>query len=111
MLARRHFVVGIFHTDPHILHGKYRLTPQVGGTVYGKAVKVAALVQDVRCLVIGKIEIFQFRTNVHSITLIADLFEGSLQDITGITLIRCAVRIQNVADHPCNRPFRRTPGN
>jgi len=111
VLAWRHLVVAVFDADPHLLEGEDGLAAEVRPAVDGKAVEITARIEDLGGAFIRKIEILEFGTHIEGVALLGGPGEHAFEDVSGVTLVGRAVRVQDVTEHPRHRPVAGTPGD
>ncbi len=109
VLAGGNLVVTVLNLYSHLLQGENGISPQGSSRIQGRSVKISSPINNLRGFVVFKIEIFQFRTCIEGIALFSRFCQNTLEHIPRISLIGAAIRLQDIAEHPGNRSFFRSP--
>ncbi len=99
VLAGGDLVVAGLDGDAHLLQGEHGLPAQVAGRVQGCHVEVAALVQGLRALRIGEVEVLQLRPHVEHVAQVGRPLEVALQDVPRVPFEGGAVGLEDIAHH------------
>ena len=101
VLRRRHLVVVVLDRDPDRLERVDRVVAHLGGRVLRGHREVAALVERLRVLVVLEEEVLELGADGERVEAqLLHPVERRPEDVARVALVRHAVRLDDVADHP-----------
>ncbi len=103
VLAGADLVVAVLDIDTHLIERQHGIAPEVAGDVKRRQIKIAALVENLGALGILEIKELEFRAHIKVVEAhIRGALEGAFELVARVTVIRGAIRVENVADHAAN---------
>jgi len=111
MLRGSDLVVAVLHIDAHGVQGENGVPPQVGSVVCRGQVEISAVIQDIGVVLSLEVEELQLRAYQEAIAVIFDSAEVPFEHISGVALIRGAIGVLDVTEHPGHGVLLLPPGD